>query len=107
MFQNLRSTRETELAEHFPLHVACAWLGNSRPVAMKHYLQVTDDHFRQAVQNPVQQDAARARNGSQGGASGEAEAAVCGPVRGDAKECEHRDMSLVGATGLEPVTSWV
>jgi len=38
-----------------PLHVVCAWIGNSQPVAMKHYLQVTDDHFRQAVQNPVQQ----------------------------------------------------
>ena len=54
LFQNLRSTRETELAEHFPAHVVCAWLGNSEAVARKHYLQVTDDHFEQAVQNPVQ-----------------------------------------------------
>ncbi|MBI1311903.1 tyrosine-type recombinase/integrase [bacterium] len=29
LFQNLRSTRETELAEDFPLHVVCAWIGNS------------------------------------------------------------------------------
>jgi hypothetical protein len=38
LFQNLRSTRETELAEEFPLHVVCAWIGNSQPIAAKHYL---------------------------------------------------------------------
>jgi len=54
LFQNLRSTRETELAEEFPLHVVCKWLGNSQPVAAKHYLQVTDDHFQKATQNPTQ-----------------------------------------------------
>jgi integrase len=30
LFQNLRSTRETELAEKYPLHVVCAWIGNSQ-----------------------------------------------------------------------------
>jgi hypothetical protein len=40
LWQNLRSTRETELAESYPLHVVCAWIGNSEPVAAKHYLQV-------------------------------------------------------------------
>ena len=49
LFQNLRSTRETELAEEFPIHVVCAWLGNSQAVAKKHYLQVTDEHFKQAA----------------------------------------------------------
>lgn len=56
-FQNLRSTRETELAESFPIHVVCAWIGNSQAVATKHYLQVTDDHFEAActaLHNPVQ-----------------------------------------------------
>ena len=48
LFQNCRSTRETELAEDFPLHVVCKWLGNSPRVAAKHYLQVTEAHFRQA-----------------------------------------------------------
>ena len=48
LFQNLRSTRETELAEQFPIHVVCAWIGNSEAVARKHYLQVTDDHFKAA-----------------------------------------------------------
>lgn len=54
LFQNLRSTRETELAESYPLHVVTAWLGNSEPVARKHYLQVTDEHFTKATQNPTQ-----------------------------------------------------
>ncbi|HTM53198.1 MAG TPA: hypothetical protein VL175_04190 [Pirellulales bacterium] len=57
LFQNLRSTRQTELAEHFPAHVVCAWIGNSEAVARKHYLQVTEEHFEQAgksaLQNPV------------------------------------------------------
>jgi len=49
LFQNLRSTRETELAETYPLHVVCAWIGNSQAVAAKHYLQVTDEHFERAA----------------------------------------------------------
>lgn len=52
-FQNLRSSRETELTERFPLHVVTQWIGNSKAVAMKHYLQVTDDHFQQAIQAPT------------------------------------------------------
>jgi integrase len=76
LFVNLRSTRETELAESFPMHVVCEWIGNSQPVAMKHYLQVTDEHFARAldraaesgalpVQNPVPQPAARSCTDSQ------------------------------------------
>ena len=49
-WQNMRSSRETELAESFPVQVCCQWIGNSRPVALEHYLQVTDEHFRQATQ---------------------------------------------------------
>ena len=70
LFQNLRSTRETELAESFPLHVACAWLGNTQTVAARHYLQVTDEHFQQASMAPGDEEAhksgaARARGQSQ------------------------------------------
>ena len=54
LFQNLRSTRQTELEDDFPSHVVCAWLGNSEAVAKKHYLQVTEDHFDRAAdpENP-------------------------------------------------------
>lgn len=54
LWQNLRSTRETELAEEYPVHVAAAWIGNSVAVAAKHYLQVTDEHFEQAAHNAAQ-----------------------------------------------------
>jgi integrase len=71
LFINMRSSRETELAERFPLHVVTAWMGNTARVAQKHYLQVTDDHFARgaesgavAVQNPVQQPAAASRTAS-------------------------------------------
>lgn len=49
LLQNLRSTRETELAETFPLHAVTAWLGNSQLVAAKHYLQLRDEHFHRAA----------------------------------------------------------
>ena len=65
LFQNLRSTRETELADDFPMHVVCQWIGNSLPIAAKHYLQVTDDHFEKALRNALQQPAVLPRTGSQ------------------------------------------
>ena len=49
IFQNLRSSRETELTEEYPIQVACAWIGNSEAVAKKHYLQVTEEHFQRAI----------------------------------------------------------
>jgi integrase len=49
LFHNLRASRETELTEHFPLHVVCNWIGNSAIIAARHYLQVTDSHFAKAV----------------------------------------------------------
>lgn len=71
LFHNLRATRETELAAEFPIHVVCAWIGNTEMIAAKHYLQVTDDDFQRAaksgavvVQNPVQHPAAPSRTES-------------------------------------------
>lgn len=72
-FHNLRSTRQTELAERFPIHVVCAWLGNSRAVAQDHYLQITDAHFalaaseatKRVAQNATQHGAELARTSSQ------------------------------------------
>ena len=45
------------MAEDYPMHVVCDWIGNSQPVALKHYLQVTEDHFAAAV-GPVRPEAA-------------------------------------------------
>jgi integrase len=53
LFQNLRSSRETELVESFPLHVVTAWIGNSKAIAEKHYLQVRDEDFERAASGPA------------------------------------------------------
>lgn len=37
------------MEEVFPSHVVNKWIGNGRRVAEKHYLQVTEDHFRKAT----------------------------------------------------------
>ena len=49
LFQNLRASRETELAGEYPLHVAAAWIGNTAIVAAKHYLQVREEDFARAI----------------------------------------------------------
>ncbi len=49
LFQNLRASRETELAKDWPLHVVCEWIGNSAKVAADHYLQVTEEDYRRAA----------------------------------------------------------
>ena len=71
LFHNLRSSRQTELAESFPSHVVCDWLGNSEDIARKHYYQTTDDHFARAAsddskakQNPKQPAAVSTRGDS-------------------------------------------
>ncbi len=48
-FQNLRSSRQTELSDQFPEHVVCKWLGNSQAVARAHYNQVIESHFDRAA----------------------------------------------------------
>ncbi len=112
LFQSLRSTRETELTEEYPLHVACAWIGNSRPVAAKHYLQVTEGHFEQAVQkavqNAVQQVSAPSRTEPHRENGLERKSLTCEDLREDATARgnvrSHRDGQMVTPTGLEPVS---
>src|SRR5262249_37612095 len=48
-FQNMRASRETELAQSFPLHVVTSWIGNTARVAAKQYLQVTDEDLAKAT----------------------------------------------------------
>ncbi len=49
VFQNLRASRATELADEFPSQVAAAWLGHSEKIADANYRQVTEDHFARAA----------------------------------------------------------
>jgi len=60
LFHNLRASAQTDLADRFPAHVVCSWLGNSGIVAARHYLQVTDAHF-EAAQKAAQQPHATRR----------------------------------------------
>ncbi len=48
VFQNCRSTRQTELQREFPTHVVTSWLGNSTRIALDYYLQVTEEDFVRA-----------------------------------------------------------
>ncbi|HVU88053.1 MAG TPA: hypothetical protein VHD36_12100 [Pirellulales bacterium] len=64
LFHNLRASRQTELADQFPLHVVTDWIGNSPDIAERHYLKTTEEHFRRALggaeqttRNPTQQAA--------------------------------------------------
>ena len=118
LWQNLRSTRETELADRFPAHVASKWIGNSVAVATKHYLQTTEDHFTQAagggrgggaeaVRNPVQQPHAAACSDGQRKPGFPPVFETCGPLQGDASACTAKDLRSMGRAGLEPATNRV
>jgi integrase len=112
LFQNLRSTRETELAENYPVHVVCAWIGNSAMIAAKHYLQVREADFdraaggaaksdAKALQNPVQQPAARLCKQSQTISQVFENKKV---MRADATQCDSVQSYTVPPVGLEPTT---
>jgi hypothetical protein len=90
LWHNLRASRETELSESFPAHVVCKWIGNSPRVAHEHYLQVTEEHFQKAAQNPAQQSAAIPRKMGKMEEGDEQEspemreiATICSPLRGE------------------------
>ncbi|QQE13844.1 site-specific integrase [Planctomycetota bacterium] len=48
LFQNLRSTRETELVKEFPVHIVTKWVGHDPQVALRHYLQIREEDFLKA-----------------------------------------------------------
>ena len=37
------------MAESYPIHVVCAWIGKTTHITNKHY-EVTDEHFRLGAQ---------------------------------------------------------
>jgi hypothetical protein len=59
LFQNCRSTRETELFKMTGGNVkaVCSWIGNSPAVAMQHYAQVTEADLQEAAKMTVLDDA--------------------------------------------------
>jgi hypothetical protein len=78
-FHNLRSSRQTQLAEDYPIHVVCAWLGNSPAIALGHYLQVRDSDYARAIRS---EGAAPARAAGDVAASGAAESVAGVPGAG-------------------------
>ena len=108
VFQNCRSTRETELLEEFPIQTVTAWLGNSPQIAARHYLQVTPAHFakavEKAVQNPVQYDAELPRKESQADQPEEGEPCFCGSAQENAAQCVSTGPHQAPRVGLEPTT---
>lgn len=118
LFHNLRATRQTELAERYPIHVVCAWLGNSRAVAQEHYLQVTDAHFVQAAQEPTpstppteaahipaQYTAVNAFSAGKDQESQETDDSQAQSVPGFTDECNYLPEGGLTPTGFEPVLS--
>jgi integrase len=67
-FQNLRSSRETELAaQDYPLADVVRWLGNTPEVALRHYLQPSNGAFGRATREPT--PTGRESNGNRGSSS--------------------------------------
>ncbi|NLE58497.1 MAG: tyrosine-type recombinase/integrase [Planctomycetes bacterium] len=102
-FHNLRASRQTELAETFPGHVVCTWMGNSQAVAQEHYLTVTPEHFRKArggaaegtkkvVQKVVHSPAPPERMEQNPTDGSTPENRVCDPVRGGVNSCDNNGL---------------
>jgi len=103
LFQNCRASRETELAESYPVQVVCSWIGNSPAVAAKHYLQTTEEHYarataegpQQAAQNVAQQSLKMPRNA----VNDKSPEAVLRAATGD---CAPMQINMVRSRGVEP-----
>jgi integrase len=111
LFHNLRATRQTELADTYPIHVVCQWIGNSDIVAKEHYLKVTEEHFAKATADGAEaaQKAAHQETepvnkaGKSSGVENEKAPGFPGLVVPFGMLLDNR----VGREGLEPPTSCV
>jgi integrase len=113
LFQNLRSSCETDWAELYPAHEVAGWLGHSPIVAAQHYLQRRDHHFRDVVanglggdapddargaQNRAQQVPARNRKVSKRSPQDDVASSL---MRDDATSCDELNIYPLGDIGLE------
>ena len=124
-FQNLRSTRETELFKLTKGNVkaVCKWIGNSPAVAMQHYAQVTEadlkeaaklavmDDAKEAVQNPVHNPVQNAAASDCMGSHESTDAVdvtpcICSGIRQkDNAMREYAKRGIMGPVGFEPTTN--
>ncbi len=116
LWQNLRASRATELADLYPSHVCAAWLGHTEKIADTFYRTVTDSHFMRATeaptpgsirnpaQNPAQQAPEMTRTIQRQENEESCKSSICGDLRDTAESGEHLSKPSLGVTGLEPVT---
>lgn len=100
LFQNLRATRATELANEYPAHVAAAWLGHSTVVASKHYWQVTDADFSKALEPTAHKTAQSASETPRHGGKAKKETPEFSGAFAGVPTCSSESVT---PTGLEPV----
>jgi integrase len=98
VFQNLRASRDTELAKREPIHLVNSWMGHTSRVAQDHYQMVTDDDFLRVSQKPVQIPVRAGAIRSKEEHAGEKKEAVS-PV------FPNETAIQIPSTGIEPVTS--
>ena len=107
LWQNLRATRATELADQFPSHVCAAWLGHTERIADSFYRQVTDEHILRAtgtpvpVQKPVQHRREVPCTDAKDTCSDSGKTLV---LQGNAHTCTDVHNNILGVEGLEPST---
>ena len=111
LWQNLRSSRSTEVEREFGAFLESQWIGHTQAVAREHYLMVTQEDLDRATacepkatQNRAQHTAATGGIGSQSTLPGTKETPV---LREDSTSYDPVQNQRVGDTGFEPVTSAV
>ena len=104
LWQNMRASRATELADEYPGHVAAAWLGHCERIADAHYRQVTDEHFARASHQPTY----AAQNAAQHlHAESRTEPLLIPPIASFAAHCGTLPIGAtpsIGPEGFEPPT---
>lgn len=98
-FVNLRASCSTEMFSRYPEHVATAWMGHTKSIAQKHYLQVTEAHFQKALQNALQYSAEMGGNGQKSENTAHEKTPV---LQGVSFHDEELPTSQVPKRGLEP-----
>ncbi len=109
LFQNLRASRASELADQYPGFVAAAWLGHSEEVAKGHYWMTLESHFAKALGKPTEK---AAQNQAQqppeiiGSVRKEqtADAQETAEIPAVADDCRELQEAGMGALGFEPRT---
>lgn len=116
-WQNMRSTRETELIERIGLKAACAIIGNSEKVALDHYLQLRPNHIEHAIEKDrtgrmeaqnqahFSKETTKIDRKPQELPESDPDVSACDfqGLQNRSNSLPHKNLHQVGATGFEPV----